>query len=126
MVAPGLGLGGLPKGVGFGLRSEPELAADVGRGDSTGALAAEGSCFEFAAVQTADDVGFVADLQRGEDCLAHGFEFGVAAVRLEGDGLFGVGDPGGFPVGGGGAGAAGVFLAQRGGRAGGEDAELAG
>src|SRR5207248_48564 len=35
-------------------------------------------------------------------------------------------DPGGFAVGGGGAGAAGVFLAQRGGRAGGQDAELAG
>ena len=40
--------------------------------------------------------------------------------------MFGVGDHGGFAVGGGGAGAAGVFLAQRGGRAGGEDTEAAG
>ena len=47
-------------------------------------------------------------------------------MRLEGDGLVGVGDPGGFPVGGGQACAAGVFLAQRGGRAGGQNAELVG
>ena len=126
VVVLGLGVGGLLVGVGFGLGGEPQLAADVGRGDGTGAFALEGSRFELAAVQAADDVGFVADLQGGEDGLAHGFEFGVAAVRLKGDGLVGVGDPGGFPVGGGDAGAAGVFLAQCGGRAGGEDAELAG
>jgi hypothetical protein len=80
VVVPDLGVGGLPVGVGFGLRSEAQLAADVGRGGDAGALALEGSCFEFAAVQAADDVGFVADLQGGEDDLAHGFEFGVPAV----------------------------------------------
>ena len=82
MVVLGLGVGGLLEGVGFGLRGEPQLAADVGRGGGAGALAVEDSCFELAAVQAADDVGFVADLQGGEDGLAHGFEFGVAAVRL--------------------------------------------
>ena len=41
-------------------------------------------------------------------------------------GLAGVGDPGGFAVGGGGACTAGVFGAQRGGRGGGQDAEVAG
>ena len=76
------GVGGLLEGVGFGLRGEPQLAADVRRGGGAGAFALEGSCFELAAVQAADDVGFVADLQGGEDCFAHGFEFGLAAVRL--------------------------------------------
>ena len=42
------------------------------------------------------------------------------------DGLVGVGDPGGFPVGGRQAGTADVILAQGGGRSGGEDAEVAG
>ena len=46
----GLGVGGLPVGVGFGLRGEPELAADVGRGGGAGAQPVEGSCFEFATV----------------------------------------------------------------------------
>ena len=119
MVVLGSDVGGLPVGVGFGLGGEPQLAADVGRGGGAGALALEGACFEFAAVQAAEDVGFVADLQGGEDGLAHGFEFGVAAVRLGCDGLAGVGDPGGFAVGGGGAGAAGVFGAQGRRRAGG-------
>ena len=82
VVVLGVGVGGLLVGVGFGLGGEPQLAADVGRGGGAGALALEGSCFELAAVQAADDVGFVADLQGGEDGLAHGFEFGVAAVRL--------------------------------------------
>ena len=58
--------------------------------------------------------------------ITHVLEFGVAAVRLEGDGLVRVGDPGGFAVGGGQARAAGVFLAQRGGRVGDDHAELAG
>ena len=35
-----------------------------------------------AAVQAADDVGFVADLEGGKYRRAHGFEFGVASVRL--------------------------------------------
>ena len=82
VVVWGAGVSGLLEGVGFGLRGEPQLAADVRRGDGAGALAVEGSCFELAAVQTADDVGFVADLQGGEDCFAHGFEFGLVAVRL--------------------------------------------
>jgi hypothetical protein len=126
VVVPGAGVGALPVGVGFGLRCEPELRADVGRGGGAGALTLDGACFEFAAVQAADDVGFVADLQGGEDGFAHGFEFGVASVRLEGGGLAGVGDPGSFAVGGGDAGSAGVFGAECGGYAGGEDAELAG
>jgi hypothetical protein len=120
------GAGGLLEGVGFGLRGEAQLAADVGRGGGAGAFALKDSCFELAAVQAAEDIGFVADLQGSEDRLAHGFEFGVAPVRLGGNGLVGVGDPGGFPVRRGDTGAAGVFLAQRGGRAGGQDAELAG
>ena len=86
----------------------------------------EDSRLELAAGQATDDVGFVAYLQRGEDGFAHGFELGAAEVRLEGDDLAGVGDPGGFPVGGGDAGTAGVFGTECGGRAGGEDAELAG
>jgi len=94
-----VGVGGLPAGVGFGLGGKSQLPADVGRGGGAGALALEGSRFEFAAVQAADDVSLVADLQGGEGCRAHGFEFGVAAVRLKGDGLAGVGDPGCFPVG---------------------------
>ena len=126
VVVLGAGVSGLPVGVGFGLRGEPKLPADVGRGGGAGALALASLCFELAAAQAADDVGFVADLEGGEDGLAHGFELGVAAMRLEGGGLVGVGDPGGFPVGGGQAGAAGIFLAQRRGRAGGQDAELAG
>jgi hypothetical protein len=82
VVVPGSGVGGLLVSVGFGLGGNPELAADVGRGDRLGTLAMEGSCFEFAAVQAAENVGFVADFQGGEDGFAHGFEFGVAAVRL--------------------------------------------
>ena len=82
MVVAGLGVGGLLAGVGFGLGGEPELAADVGWGGGVGALALEGSGFELAAVQAAEDVGFVADFQGGEDGSAHGFEFGVAAMRL--------------------------------------------
>ena len=121
-----LGVCGLLQGVGFGLRGEAQCPAYVGRGAGLGAFPGEDSCFQLAAVQAADDVGFVADLQRSKYCITHVLEFGVAAVRLEGDGLIGVGDPGGFPVGGGQACAAGVFLAQRGGRAGGQDAELAG
>jgi hypothetical protein len=124
VVVPGLGVGGLPVGVGFSLGGKPELAADVGRGGGAGALALEDACFEFAVVQAADDVGFVADLQGGEDGPAHRFEFGVAAVRLEGGRLVGIGDPGGFAVGGGQSCAAGVFGAQGGGRAGGQNAEV--
>jgi hypothetical protein len=56
----GAGVGGLPVGVGFGLSGEPELAADVGRSGGLGALALEGAGFELAAVQAAEDVGFVA------------------------------------------------------------------
>lgn len=78
----GTGVGGLPVRVGFGLGGEPQLAADVGWGCGAGALAFAGSCFEFTAVQAPDDVRFVADFQGGEDGLAHGFEFGVAAMRL--------------------------------------------
>jgi hypothetical protein len=113
-------------GVGFSSRGEPELPADVRWGGGAGALSLESSCFEFVAVQAADDVSFVADLQGSKYRPAHGFELGVAAVRLDGEGLLGVGDPSGFPVGGGDTGAAGVFLAQRGGRARREDAEVAG
>ena len=126
VVVLSMGVGGMPVGVGFGLRGEPELAADVGRGGGAGALALENSRFELTAVQAADDLGFVADLQRGEDSLAHGFELGLVAVRHRRDGLAGVGDPGGFAVGGGDACAAAVFLAQRRGCIGGQDAELAG
>ena len=77
-----VGVCGLLQRVGFGLRGEPKLATHVGRGGGAGAFTPEGSCFELAAVQAADDVGFVAYLQRGEDRFPHGFEFGVAAVRL--------------------------------------------
>jgi hypothetical protein len=66
---------------GFGLRGEPQLAADVRRGGGAGALTLLDPCFELA-VQTAEDVGFVADLQGGEDSLAHGFEFGLVAIRI--------------------------------------------
>ena len=125
VVVPGAGVGRLLPGIGFGLGGEPQPRADVRRSGGAGALTVEGSCFKLAAVQATEDVGFVADLQRDEDGLAHGFELRVAAVRHGCDGLSGVGDPGGFAVGGGGAGAAGVFLAKCGGRAGGEDAEVA-
>jgi hypothetical protein len=54
------------------------------------------------------------------------FEFGAAAVREKGDGLLGVGDPGGFPVGRGGCGPAGVFRAQGWGCSGGQNAEVLG
>ena len=114
VIAPGVGIGGLLQHVGFGLRSESQLAADVRRGGGASALTLESSCFEVAAVQAADDVSFVADLQRGKYRLPHGFKLGVATMRLEGDGLVRVGDPGGFAVGGGGARAAQVFRAQRG------------
>ena len=70
VVVLGLGVGGLLVGVGFGLRGEPKLAADVGRAGGAGAFALESSCFELAAVQAAEDVGFVVDLQGGEDGLA--------------------------------------------------------
>ena len=53
-------------------------------------------------------------------------EFGVAAVRFGCDGLAGVGDPGGFPVGGGGRGPPGVVLAQQRRGVRGQDAELLG
>ena len=90
-----------------------------------GAFPGEDLGFQLTAVQAAQDLGFVADLKRSKYCITHVLEFGVAAVRLEGDGLVRVGDPGGFPVGGGQARAAGVFLAQRGGRVGDDHAELA-
>ena len=124
-VALSTAIGGLPVGIGFSLGDEPELAADVGRGSGADALTLKDLRFEFAAVQVADDVGFVADLQGSEDGLTHGFEFGVAAVRLEGGNLVGVGDSGGFPVGGCYAGAARVIGAECGGRGGSKDAELA-
>jgi hypothetical protein len=58
-----LGTGGsLLVGVGFGLRGELQLAAGVRWGDCADAFALEDSCFELAAVQVAEDVGFVADL----------------------------------------------------------------
>ena len=82
VVASSFGVGGLLEGVGFGLRGEPQLASDVRRGIGADAFALEDSRIELAAVQAAEDLGFVADLQRGEDRFAHGFEFGVAAVRL--------------------------------------------
>jgi hypothetical protein len=86
-VVPGLGVGALLVGVGFGVDGKAELAADVGWGGGAGALALKGSRLEYATVQAAEDVGFVADLQGGEDGCAHGFQFRVAAVRLGGDGL---------------------------------------
>jgi hypothetical protein len=73
----------------------------------------------------AEGLGFVADFQGADRGLAQAFEFGVAAVRPGCDGLAGVGDPGGFPVGGG-RGAPGIVLAQRWGGVRGQDAEPAG
>jgi hypothetical protein len=45
-------------------------------------LALEDWRFELAAVQATEDVGFVADLQRGEDRFAHDFDLGLVAVRV--------------------------------------------
>jgi len=81
VVVLGMGADRLLEGVGFGLRDEPKVAADVGRGGGAGAFALQGPGFEFAAIQVTDDVSFVADLQGSKYGLAHGFEFGVAAVR---------------------------------------------
>ena len=50
VIAPGVGIGGLLQHVGFGLRSESQLAADVRRGGGAGALTLECSRFELAAV----------------------------------------------------------------------------
>ena len=126
LVVPGLGVCGLPERVGFGLGGEPQLAADVGRGAGLGAFALEDARFDVAAVQAAEDAGFVAYLQRGHGGLPHVLQLGVAAVRAGRYGLLRVGDPGCFPVGGGCACPACVFLAQRGRGVGGQDAELAG
>ena len=82
LIASGAGGGGLLEGVGFGLRGEAQLTADIRWGGAAGALTLEGSCFELAAVQAADDVGFVADLEGGKYRRAHGLGFGVASVRL--------------------------------------------
>jgi hypothetical protein len=101
VITPGVGIDGLPAGVSFSLRGEPQLGADVARSGSAGTFTVKDSCFELAAVQATEDLGLVADLQRCEDGFPHDFEFGVAAVRFEGDGLSGVGDPGGFAIGGG-------------------------
>ena len=120
------GVCGLLQGVGFGLRGEPQGAAHVGRGAGLGAFPGEDPGFQLAAVHAVQDGGFVAYLHGSKYCITHGFEFGVAAVRLKADGLVGAGDPGGFPVGGGQARATGVFLTQRGGRARGQHAELPG
>ena len=81
VVVLGMGADRLLEGVGFGLRDEPKVAADVGRGGGASPLTLEGSCFEFTAVQAADDVGFIADFQSGEDGLAHCLELGLGAVR---------------------------------------------
>ena len=82
VIAPGVGIGGLLQHVGFGLRSESQLAADVRRGGGVSALTLEGSCFEFAAVQAAES-----QLRRGSLAgrhrAPHGFEFGIATMRLE-------------------------------------------
>ena len=58
--------------------------------------------------------------------LAQVVEFGVAAVRCGCDGLAGVGDAGGFPVGRGSSGPPGVVLAQQRRGVRGQDAELVG
>lgn len=82
VITSGAGVRRLLQRVGFGLRGEAELAADVRLGGGAGTFALEGSCFELAALQAAEDIGFVADLQGGEDGLALGFEFGLVAVRV--------------------------------------------
>ena len=126
LVVAGGGVGGLLPGVGFGLGGEAELARDVRRGAGLGAFGLAGAGFELAAGHAADDGGFVAYLQGADRGQAHAFEFGAAAVRKERDGLLGVGDPGGFPVGGGRCGPAGVFLTQGARCPGGQDAEVPG
>lgn len=67
---------------------------------------------ELAVGHGAEDLGVVAQFQGADRGLAQVVEFGVAAVRLGGDGLAGVGDADGFPVGGG-RGTPGVVLAQQ-------------
>jgi hypothetical protein len=70
--------------------------------------------------------GFVAYFQGADRRSAQVVQFGVAAVRFGCDGLAGVGDPGGFPVGSRGRSPPGVFLAQQRRGMRGQDAELAG
>ena len=106
-----LGICELLQGVGFGLRGEPQGPAYVGWGAGLGAFPFEDPGFELTTVKAPDDVCFITNLKRSKYCLTHVLEFGVAAVRLERDGLVGVGDSGSFPVGGGQARAAGVFPA---------------
>jgi hypothetical protein len=70
--------------------------------------------------------GFVAYFQGADRGLEQVAQFGVAAVRCGCDGLAGVGDPGGFPVGRRRCGPPGVVLAQQRRGVRGQDAELVG
>ena len=76
------GVCGLLQCVGFGLRGEPQLSCLRPAGRGLGAFTVEDPRFELATVQAADDVGFVAYLQRSNSAFRMVLEFGVAAVRL--------------------------------------------
>lgn len=58
-----------------------------------GAFGLEGAGFELAVGHAVDDVGFVTYLQGADRGQTDVFEFGLAAVREERDGLLRVGDP---------------------------------
>ena len=98
-VVPDLGVGGLLPGVGFGLGGEPQFPGHVRRGAGQGAVPVEDPGLQLALAHAADDLGFVAYFQGADRGSAQVVQFGVAAVRFGCDGLAGVGDPGGFPVG---------------------------
>src|SRR5262249_35289660 len=125
VVVLGLGADGLPVGVSFGLRGEPKLATDVWRGGGAGAVGFGGAWLGVSPGQVAGKGDPVADLRGRKRWLTSVVGLRVAAVRHEGDSLVGGGDPSSLPVGGGDTSAAGVFLAQCGGRTRGKDAELA-
>jgi hypothetical protein len=55
-----LGVGGLPQGVCFGRRGDPQGAAHIRRGAGLGAFPGEDLGFQLTAVQAAHDLGFVA------------------------------------------------------------------
>ena len=81
MVVPGLGVGGLGQGVGFGLRGEPQLSAHVWRGSGVGAFTLEDLGFESAAGHAADDVGLVGYLQSADRGGAELLKFRAGQVR---------------------------------------------
>jgi len=106
-----IGVGGLMPGVSLGLRSKTQFPRHVGRGAGKSAFPVEDPGLQLALGHEADGLRLVAYFQGPDRGLAQVFEFGIAAVRFGCDGLAGVGDPGGFAVGGGGRGPPGVFLA---------------